>query len=78
MLIREFEKNPNWTGKDVKRICDEAGLKRSQVYKWNWDKKKKYKIYPERYFFVPILSNDQSKVGTPIEGKLSSFMSEGQ
>lgn len=41
MLENEFIKNPHWSNDDVVRIAEYTKLEKSQVYKWNWDKKKK-------------------------------------
>jgi len=41
ILINEYIKNPNWTRAFMKDLAKRVGLKSSQVYKWNWDQKKK-------------------------------------
>jgi hypothetical protein len=33
--------NPNWDRPTINKISSELGLKESQIYKWNWDQKKK-------------------------------------
>jgi len=40
-LIQEFDKNPFWTKKLVLDLSSKTGLSESQVYKWNWDYRKK-------------------------------------
>lgn len=40
-LQNEYTKNPNWTRVFMKSLAQKTGLKPSQIYKWNWDKKKK-------------------------------------
>ncbi|OMJ80413.1 hypothetical protein SteCoe_19315 [Stentor coeruleus] len=41
VLIQEFDKNPFWSKKLVLELSDKTGLSESQVYKWNWDYRKK-------------------------------------
>ncbi|CDW72834.1 UNKNOWN [Stylonychia lemnae] len=41
ILIEEFDQNPNWDKEQIKRLSDILGLKESQIYKWNWDHRKK-------------------------------------
>jgi hypothetical protein len=41
VLIQEFDKNPFWTKKLVLELSKQTGLSESQVYKWNWDYRKK-------------------------------------
>jgi hypothetical protein len=41
ILQNEYIKNPDWTRCFMKQLSEKVGLKASQVYKWNWDKKKK-------------------------------------
>lgn len=41
VLIQEFDKNPFWTKKLVLELSNQTGLSESQVYKWNWDYRKK-------------------------------------
>jgi len=40
-LQKEYVKNTNWTRAFMKELAKMTGLKASQVYKWNWDQKKK-------------------------------------
>ena len=42
MLFVEFKRNPDWTKEQVAILSEETGLSESQVYKWNWDQRKKY------------------------------------
>ena len=37
----EYSKNQNWSREYMKDLAKKIGLKPSQVYKWNWDQKKK-------------------------------------
>lgn len=53
-LEEEFSKNAHWTNEDVERISRDLKLDKSQVYKWNWDQKKKYKILPSKVYVVQI------------------------
>ena len=41
ILEAEFQRNPNWTGAQVKEIAQRMQLKRVKIYKWSWDRKKK-------------------------------------
>lgn len=41
ILVEEFDKNPNWDKDHIKKLSDTLGLKESQIYKWNWDHRKK-------------------------------------
>ena len=41
VLIQEFDKNPLWSKKLVMELSEKTGLSESQVYKWNWDYRKK-------------------------------------
>ena len=36
-----YDENSNWDKEEIKRISNELGLKESQIYKWNWDQRKK-------------------------------------
>lgn len=40
-LQSEYSKNSNWDRSFMKDLAKKVGLKASQVYKWNWDQKKK-------------------------------------
>lgn len=40
-LMVEYERNPSWTKDDMKNLASEIGMSLSQVYKWQWDQKKK-------------------------------------
>lgn len=53
-LEDEFSKNPHWTNEDVDRISAELKLDKSQVYKWNWDQKKKLNILPSKVYVVEV------------------------
>jgi hypothetical protein len=45
-LVREFERNPNWTKDTLLEVSRKTGLSEAQVYKWGWDQKRK-KYGPE-------------------------------
>jgi len=64
-LEDEFSKNPHWSNDDVERISKELKLDKSQVYKWNWDQKKKLNILPSKVYVVqmPEDSKDGVKKG---------------
>jgi len=36
-LVREFEKNPNWSKESLLEISKKSGLSEAQIYKWGWD-----------------------------------------
>ncbi len=36
-----FEKTHNWDKNTIKKLAKESGLKEAQIYKWNWDMRKK-------------------------------------
>jgi len=40
-LKLEFNKNPNWTREKVEQLALELDLLTYQVYKWNWDRRKR-------------------------------------
>lgn len=56
-LEEEFSKNPHWTNEDVDKISRDLKLDRSQVYKWNWDQKKKLNILPSKVYVVQVPEN---------------------
>ena len=41
-LIVEFRINPEWSKDKVAELSYKTGLSESQVYKWNWDQRKKF------------------------------------
>ena len=45
-LMREFERNPNWSKDTLLDVSRKTGLSEAQVYKWGWDQKRK-KYGPE-------------------------------
>lgn len=45
-LMREFDKNPNWSKETLLDVSKKTGLSEAQVYKWGWDQKRK-KYGPE-------------------------------
>jgi len=36
-LMREFERNSNWTKETLLEVSRKTGLSEAQVYKWGWD-----------------------------------------
>jgi len=50
-LEKEFSKDPNWTKPTITRLAKELRLKESQIYKWNWDTRKKMGLYCEETIF---------------------------
>ena len=54
MLEAELEANPHWTNEDMVKIAKKTGLSKSQVYKWNWDQKKKLNILPSKVYVVQL------------------------
>jgi hypothetical protein len=36
-LVREFDRNPNWTKDTLLEVSRKTGLSEAQVYKWGWD-----------------------------------------
>ena len=63
-LEDEFDKNPHWTNEDVERISHDLKLDKSQVYKWNWDQKKKKNILPSKVYVVTMPENMNQPSGT--------------
>jgi hypothetical protein len=45
-LMREFDRNPNWSKDTLLDVSRKTGLSEAQVYKWGWDQKRK-KYGPE-------------------------------
>lgn len=45
-LMREFDRNPNWSKETLLEVSRKTGLSEAQVYKWGWDQKRK-KYGPE-------------------------------
>lgn len=45
-LMREFDRNPNWSKDTLLEVSRKTGLSEAQVYKWGWDQKRK-KYGPE-------------------------------
>lgn len=63
-LEEEFEKNPHWSNEDVDKISNDLKLDRSQVYKWNWDQKKKLNILPSKVYVVQVPEGDENDGNT--------------
>eukprot|EP00347_Sterkiella_histriomuscorum_P018069 403346908 len=47
ILENEFKKNPNWSKSVMRKLSQEIGLKESQIYKWNWDRRQVREKYIE-------------------------------
>lgn len=45
-MVREFDRNPNWSKETLLEVSRKTGLSEAQVYKWGWDQKRK-KYGPE-------------------------------
>ena len=43
MLLREFNRNTEWSKDQITNLSRLTGLSEGQVYKWNWDQRKKFK-----------------------------------
>ena len=43
-----YDANPSWDKEDIKKIARKVGLKESQIYKWNWDMRKKNNLIEVR------------------------------
>jgi hypothetical protein len=41
VLKKEFLINTNWNKEKVEELAKISGLYRGQVYKWNWDQRKR-------------------------------------
>lgn len=41
VLEQEFQKNANWSSREIAKLSKRLGLSRSKIYKWNWDRKRK-------------------------------------
>ena len=39
--MNEFMKNPSWDRYKIAELSELLGLKRKQIYKWNWEQKKR-------------------------------------
>lgn len=39
--MNEYNKNSNWSKSFIKELAKKLGLTSTQVYKWNWDQRKK-------------------------------------
>lgn len=37
VLMREFDRNPNWSKETLLEVSKKTGLSEAQVYKWGWD-----------------------------------------
>lgn len=45
ILENEYKKSTQWDKQKLKSIARVTGLKESQVYKWNWDKRENEEKY---------------------------------
>ena len=41
VLEAEFQKNANWSSREIVKMSKRLSLSRSKIYKWNWDRKRK-------------------------------------
>ena len=41
VLKAEFAKSHDWSAAKTTELANQLGLKRTKVYKWNWDKRKR-------------------------------------
>jgi hypothetical protein len=74
LLEQEMEANSNWTNEDMERIAKKIGLSKSQVYKWNWDQRKKMNILPSKVYLVQLPSDMiDSKTGQIIVRSEAEF-----
>ena len=62
-LEDKFRDNPHWTNDDVERISRDIKLDKSQVYKWNWDQKKKQNILPSKVYVVASMPDSIQQLG---------------
>lgn len=53
ILETAFRNNPHWEREDVERLAEVTKLSEAQVYKWNWDLKKKLQILPKKVYVYP-------------------------
>jgi hypothetical protein len=75
ILQNEYKKNPAWTRAYMKDLAKKTGLKPSQVYKWNWDQKKKEAesekvkrlCYPNEIF--KVLDSQGNNIAKPVVHK---------
>ena len=58
-LKHHFDCNPDWNKAFMRILADQTGLKVAQIYKWNWDQKRRRGAVEEdsealhpNYFFV--------------------------
>ena len=79
-LMREFERNPNWSKETLLEVSRKTGLSEAQVYKWGWDqKRKKYGpelaalMMPGFEEFDGAAASSLKLGGTSTEGGLSAF-----
>jgi len=73
-----YDKDSNWDKSSIKKISKELGLKESQIYKWNWDMRKKNNLIAknEEYIYW-ILRNCSSTLVNDIKEEkvlISSFV----
>lgn len=45
LLLNMYKNDPNWDKNMIQKLSDELGLKESQIYKWNWDQRKKDNMF---------------------------------
>lgn len=72
MLIREFERNPNWTKETLYEVARKTGLSEPQVYKWGWDQKRKLYGPEAAAMMMASCGGGYSKIGSS-SGKSSLY-----
>lgn len=55
ILVHEFKKNPIWSQAKIQELHERLGLKRNQIYKWNWDMRRKL---PGDHSKIEVNDND--------------------
>jgi hypothetical protein len=53
LLWDEYQINPNWTRKQIVALSNKTALSELQIYKWQWDQKKK-KLNPSSELDIPL------------------------
>ncbi len=71
ILENEFEKDPAWSKHKMNTLASNLGLKMSQIYKWNWDRRmalESYlkKNYIQNHLFIVVRKKDIKNKGHPV------------
>ena len=63
LLLERFERDPNWDKATMLALGKELGFKESQIYKWNWDMRKKHGmvVLPNSQFSLQELDSDMEE-----------------